>query len=116
MRADQRLRAFEIIAGGSDRGSDAQASLSILGRVRVFQLFLDVFDGDETLQVVLIVDDQQLLDAMPVQDRSAASSVVPTGTVIRFSFVITSEIGQVETRFKAQVAIGENTYQLAVSW
>ena len=46
--------------------------------------------------------------------RSASSSVVPTGTVTRFSLVITSLTGMSKRVFKAQVAVGENAHQPAV--
>ena len=94
--AHQLLRALQEIA----RRRRAQRRTrkrpcAVLGRVRVFQLLLDVLDGDQALQVVVVVHYQQLLDAVLVQDRPrACSSVVPTETVMRFSFVITAETGR----------------------
>ena len=65
---DELFRALEVIASGTNRGPDAEAALSILGGIGIFQLFLNVFDGDEAFERVLVVDDQQFLDAMLVQD------------------------------------------------
>ena len=42
--------------------------LVILAGVGVFQLLLDVLDGDQALELVVVVDDQELLDAVLVQD------------------------------------------------
>ena len=69
MRAHQFLRALQEIAGGADRRAHAQPALLVLGRVRILQLLLDILDGDQALQDVMLVHHQQLFHAMPVQDR-----------------------------------------------
>ena len=40
----------------------------VLRRARILQFFLDVFDGDQTFQVEVLIHDQQLLDAVLLQD------------------------------------------------
>ena len=43
----------------------------------------------------------------------ACSSVVPTGVVMRFFFVIRVEIGWSSARLEAQVAVGQDADELA---
>ena len=66
---DQRGGAFQIVAGCAEGRADAEAALFVFGGVGVFQFLLDVFDGDQAFEFVVAVDDQQLLDAMLVQDE-----------------------------------------------
>ena len=49
-------------------GQDAQPPDAVLARVRVIHPLLDVLDGDEPLEHVMVVDDQQLLHAVAVQN------------------------------------------------
>src|SRR5262249_29937181 len=64
----QLLSAFQIIARCSYRGAYPQAPVDILGGAGIFDLLLDVLDGDQTLQVESIIDHQEFLDAMPVEN------------------------------------------------
>src|ERR1041385_1029918 len=48
---DALLCALEESAGGAERGPDAQAALRVLGRFGVIHLLLNVFDGDEALEL-----------------------------------------------------------------
>ncbi len=52
---------------GRGRGGDAQPSLLVLGGVRMGDLFLDVLDRDQADAAVMLVDDEELLDAELVQ-------------------------------------------------
>ena len=45
-----------------------EAALIVLGGTWVFEFLLDVFDGDEALEVEVLVDDEQFFDAMFLQD------------------------------------------------
>ena len=40
----------------------------IFRRAGIFQFLLDVFDGDQALQVEVLIDHQEFLDAVPLQD------------------------------------------------
>jgi len=59
-----------------------------------FSFFWDVLDGDEALEGELVVHHQQFFDAVLVQDGLGLLEGGATGTVTRFSLVITSEIGR----------------------
>ena len=66
--SNQFSHSFEIIAGRSDRGADAQAALTVFGGQGVFDLLRDVFNSNETFEVLVPVDDKELFDAMLVQN------------------------------------------------
>src|SRR5271165_6978744 len=112
--AHQLLRALQEIACRAYRRSHAQSSLRILGRRRVFQLLLNIFDGDEALQVELIVDDEQLFDAVFVKDLLSLfeRGADRDGDQVFLGHDLRNR--QVRTRFEAQVAIREDADQTSV--
>ncbi len=67
--ADQFGSALHKVAGGADGSAHAQPALIVLAGVGVFELLLDVLDGDETFELVLFVDHEQLFHAMLVQNQ-----------------------------------------------
>ena len=71
-RLEQRLDALLAVGADADRGADAQPAELVLDGVRVRCGLLDVLDGDEALQQPAAVDDQQLLDAVLVQELLGA--------------------------------------------
>ena len=92
---DEFLGTFEEVAGGTDGCGDAETALGIFGGVGVLEFLLNVLDGDQAFEGELVIDDEELFDTMLVEDlATASSSVVPTGTVMRWSLVITSEKGR----------------------
>ncbi len=64
---DQTLGALEAIIADADGGGGAKTALRILGGVGVQLRLLDVLDGDEADAAAVAVDDQQLFDAVRVQ-------------------------------------------------
>src|SRR6267378_385774 len=59
--------ALEEITGGADSRADAQPTLFIFCGARIFEFYLDVFYGDKAFEVEVLIDDQQLFDAMLLQ-------------------------------------------------
>ena len=90
---DQALGPLQRVGPDADRGADPQATLVVLGRVRVLDLLLDVLDRDEPLEEPLVVDDRQLLDAVLPRMSLACSSVVPSGAVTSGGRRITLAMG-----------------------
>ena len=115
LAAHQFLGAFEEIAGGPDGRADPQAALLVLGGVGVFQFLLDVLNGDEALEVVMLVHHQQLFHAVPVQDflglfeRGAHRD----GDEVFLRHHVLDR--QIEAGFETQIAVGENADQFAVA-
>ena len=66
--ADELPRAVEDVLGDADGGAHAQAPEPVLGGVGVLDRLLDVLDGDEALEVAGAVHDQELLDAVLVEE------------------------------------------------
>ena len=65
---DQGAGTVQHVAGDADGGSAQQAAGSVLGGVGVFQDLLNVLDGNEALELVILVHDGQLLDAVLLED------------------------------------------------
>ncbi len=51
----------------ADGGPDPQPSHRIFRRLRVFANFLDILDGDQSLEIAFVVNHQELLDPVLVQ-------------------------------------------------
>jgi hypothetical protein len=64
---DEPFGAFEAVGAGGCGSGGAEAALIIDAGVRVFVGFLDVGDGDEADAAVLVIDDEQLFNAMLMQ-------------------------------------------------
>src|SRR5262249_8094087 len=60
--------ALEEIAGRAHRSAHAKTSLLVLRSSRIFQLLLNVFYGDESLEIEVLIDDQQFFNAMLLED------------------------------------------------
>ena len=87
----------EIDPGGDERGGPLSASAptptAAPTRSRPWRPWWrwgtesssNVLDGDQPGQVAPLVDDRQLLDAVPVRIDCASSRVVPAGAVMRFA-------------------------------
>ena len=105
--------AFEEVARGSNGAGDAQAALLILAGVGILQLLLDVFDCDQALELVVVVDDEELFDAVLVEDvlglfeRGADRD----GDEVGLGHHVAD--GNVGARDKAQIAVGEDADELA---
>ena len=67
---DQRGNAVTGIGTGTHGSTDAQATLIVLAGQWVGLGLLDVLDGHHALEIEGVVDDQHLLDAVLVQQRT----------------------------------------------
>ena len=106
--------ALEEVAGGSDGAGDAKAALLILAGVGVLQLLLDVFDGDEALELVGVVDDEKLFDAMLVQDLLGLLEGGADGNGDEVGLGHHVADGDVGAGDEAQIAVGEDADELAL--
>src|SRR5216684_503874 len=59
---------LQKIAGGADGRADAQPALLVLRGARIFAFLLNVFHGDQALEIEIAIHDQKLFDAMLLQD------------------------------------------------
>ena len=60
---EQRLRAAKPVLARAGRGGGAEPAVLVLAGVRELLRLLDILDGDEADAAVLVVDNDQLLDA-----------------------------------------------------
>ena len=63
----QRLGALDAVGAGAGGGGDAQPAVLVLAGVRKALRLFDVLDGDQPDAAIGFVDDQQLFDAMLVE-------------------------------------------------
>ena len=105
---DQRVGALDGVARGADRGAAAQPAERVLRRVRVLDRLLDVLDGDQPLQPEVAVDDEQLLDLVPVQDL--ARRVERRADRHGEQRLARHHVGDraVDVGFEAQIAVGQD--------
>ena len=110
---DQLGGAFEKVAGRADGSGDAETALRVLAGVRILQLLLDVLDGDEALELVVVVDDEELFDAVLVEDLFGLLERGADGDgdeVLLGHHVVDGNVG---ARDEAEVAVGEDADELA---
>ena len=65
---DEDPGTFEPLVAGPGRGGDTQAALLVLGGVGMLRGLLHVGDSDQADAMECVVDDDELLDAMLVQE------------------------------------------------
>ena len=56
---DERFGPLKEVTRHTDGGSDQQPSVAVLGGIRILNLILNVFDREEALQQVVLVNYQQ---------------------------------------------------------
>ncbi len=112
--ADQLQSAFEKIAGGAEGGAHSKAAVGVLGGIRIFQFLLNVLNGNEATQVVLVVDDEELLHSMFVQDffRLVEGRADWNGDQFFLGHHLID--GNVEAGFEAEIAVGEDANKFLV--
>src|SRR5205823_13677596 len=109
-RTQERMEPFLSIRPDPHRRADQEPAMLVLGGVRELPGLLDVLDGDEALELVLLVDDEELLDAVLVQQL--------LGLVLRDALAAGDEIAGhhvldplLEVLLEAEVAVGEDPDQ-----
>ena len=93
---DEQRDALVGVHTRANRGADAQRATLVFARQRIVVRFLNVLHGDHAaqLEAVLFVDDEQLLDAVLVQEAEHLVLVGASRTVMSRSFgVMTAETG-----------------------
>ena len=114
-RLDQRLGALQAGRAGADRGADPQPRVGVLARAREGLRLLDVLDRHQPDQPIVVVDHQELFDAMLVQELLglvAADALGHGDQLVRGH-----QIAHRDVRIgrEAHVAIGQDADQAAVA-
>ena len=110
----QSSHTVQNIGGDAYAGAAEKASLGILCGIRVLDLLLNILDGDESAEIVILVDDGELLhlrlgqnllrilhaDAHRCRHQVLAGHAVPDQLAVIL--------------FKLQIAVGDDAHQLPV--
>jgi hypothetical protein len=67
LRAGQLHSAFQEISGRSDGGAGEQPPLVVLGGVREIESLLNVLDGNQALEVEILIHDEQFFNPVLLQ-------------------------------------------------
>ena len=99
---------FEEIAGSPDCGAYAEAAVVVFGGTRIFEFFLNVFYGDETFEVEILIDDEKFFDAVLLKNFFGLfeSGADGNGDQIVFGHDLADELAMIF--FEAKIAIGED--------
>ena len=83
----------------------------VFSRTRIFQLFLDILYGDESLEVEILINNQKLLDAVLLQNffRLLQRSTDRNGDQVIFGHHLADQLRMIF--FEAQIPVGENAGQ-----
>ena len=110
---NQRCHTVHHIRGDADRCAAQKTPLGVLGGVRVFDLLFDVLDGDQALEVEIVVHDGQLLLAGLAQDPLRLFQ--RDADLRRDQVLLGHGLGDlaVEVCLELQVAVGDDADQLS---
>ena len=111
---EQCLGPLQKITTDADGRTDPQPTLVVFASHRVFDLLHDVFDGDHARQPAVAIDNQDLLDAVFVEEFF--------GLFERGAFGHRDQVfaghqladGAGPVGLEAQVTVGDNAHQVAV--
>ena len=110
----QQLQPLVQLRAHAHRRSHQQAAPLVGGRVGEVQLLENVLVGDQPLEVVVVVHQRQLFDAMAVQD---GLGLLQRGAHGRGDQVLAGHVGRdgrSPVGGEAHIAVGEDAHQLAV--
>ena len=103
---------LQIVARGADSAAHAQPALLVLAGVGILELLLDVLYGDQALELILVVDDEELFDTVLVEDELGFLKRGADGDGDEVFLGHHVANGNVAAGFKAEVAVGEDADQL----
>ena len=98
-----------LIGGRADRGADTQTAVFVLAGLRLVGRLLDVLDRDHATQAEIVVDDEDLLDAVLVEQ---AQDLLPVGPLLDrhepFLRRHDTRDGLIEAGLETQIAVGHD--------
>ena len=105
---------LQIISAGTHGCSYSQAAIGILGCIGIGDHLHDVFDGNQTLQLVVFVHHQQFFDAVFVE--CFLGLLHGNSLAHRDQIVLGHQLRnrKIQIGFKSQITVGENTQQFSV--
>src|SRR6185369_13842046 len=112
-RLDELVRALAIITSRTDCRRHAQSSEIVFRCGGILDRFLNVFDGDQSFYMFVVVDHEQLLDAMFLQHRFRLFERRADRN--RDERLFRHHLGDrnVEACLETKIAIGNDAYEMA---
>ena len=110
----QRLHAVERVEGDTHAGGYAQTALAVLAGHRLVLGLGDVLIGNQTYQMVVLIHYGELFYLVLLQNVGSCRQVclLMGGHQVVFRHHLV--YGAVQPALKAQVAVGDDTYQMTV--
>ena len=109
----QRIDTVEHVAGHTHRRAAQQATVGILGGIGILGGLFNILDGDQTAQHAIVIHNGQLFNAVLGQDHLGLLQGGAHGGGDQVLAGHELMDGAVIIRDKAQVAVGQDTHQLA---
>src|ERR1051325_151073 len=106
------ISTLAIIAGGANCSRHLQSSEIVFRRRWVLDRFLNIFDGDQSFYMFIIIDDEQLLDAMFLQHGFGLFERRAHGNSYERLFCHYFSDGNIEARFETKIAIGDDADEM----
>src|SRR6266542_2705351 len=113
-RFDQFVGAFAKVAGGPNSGGDPQTSQVVLGGVRIFDCFLNIFDSDQALDALISINNQQFLDPVFLQHSFGLFERSANRNGYQRLFGHDFRDWNLEASLKPQVAIGNDADKVPI--
>jgi hypothetical protein len=108
---DEGPGPVEEVGADADGGADPQPAHTVLGRVGVLDPLEDVLVGDQPLEVVAVVDDEELFDLVIVEDFLRFVERGPDGDGDKLAGHDLLD-RQVEAALEADVPVGQDADEL----
>ncbi len=114
---DQRFSPGFEVRAHADRRARPQPPLGVDRRVREVHLLLDVLDGDQPLQLAVLVDQRQFFDAVLLEDGLCLleSRSDRRGDQPLAGHELADRLAEIPRLEEADVAVGEDPDQLAAA-
>ena len=111
LRLDQRLGPFQHIGGDADGGRTEQAPSLIAGGVGISDRLFDILDGDEALELIIVINDRQLFNFVFREDllRLLKGGADRCGNQMVLGHDLPDR--NVKVGQKAQIAVGDDADQ-----
>src|SRR5262245_40918924 len=111
---DKYLGSLQVVACYTDGSSNQKPAMTVFGGIRILNLLLNIFDGDEALQHVVLVNNEQLLDLMAVQHLMSIFQCCSDRHRDEILFGHHFRDGKVKASLETQVAVSQNTHEATV--
>src|ERR1041384_1227951 len=112
-RPDELIGTLKVITSRADCSRNSQTAQIVFCCRRIFDRFLNVFDGDKSFYMFVVVDDEELLDAMFLKYCFRLFECRAHRNRDKWLFRHHFSDGDIKSRFKTKIAVRDNPDQMA---